>query len=146
LNPGGRIMKIKLSANVLWLAFLWIIVAILNILTVVILCNQISFLVVIAPMIIIVFVLSIFNSLNIFSVYKDFINLTDDSISINYGLILKKKVLYVSDIKGVMYGKNNMIFYMNSGKTRRISLLFISKGDEIALYKFLTEHNINVTI
>jgi hypothetical protein len=137
-------MKIKLSANVLWFAFLWIIVAIMNILIISILCKYISFLVVVAPMILIVFILSIVSCLNIFSVYKDFIRLTDSSISVNYGLILKEKVLNISDIKSVKYSKNNMNFYMNSGKTRRISLSFINKSDEIKLYKFLEEHNVDV--
>jgi hypothetical protein len=139
-------MEIKLSSNVLILALLWIIVAILNIAMIVILRTHISFFAVIGPMIIIVIVLSVFNSINIFNVYKNFLTLTEDAIFVNFGLILKKKALNLSEINYVIYSKNNMNFYMNSGKKRRISLYFMSKGDEMTLYKFLIEHNINVTM
>lgn len=137
-------MKIKMSSTVLVIAFLWIVIAILNIGVILILHANKSFLVVIAPLLVISILLAIFNSINLFKVYKDFITITDANIIINNGLIRKKKALNLSDIKNVKYNRNNMIFYMNDGRKKIISLTYISKGDEITLYKFLSSNSIKI--
>lgn len=144
LNYGGRFMKIKMTSNALIIAFLSVIVIILNIVLILILRSNESFLATISPVIIVIFILSIFNIINLVNVYKDFLTLTDDSIVVNYGLLYKKRIFKLSDIKNVKYNKNNMVFHITNGKIKKISLTFVSKGDEIALYKFLISKSISV--
>lgn len=130
-------MKIRMTSNVLAIAFLWIAVVMFNIASIIILWANRSFIAVLAPMLAITIFLSIFNVINLLSVYKDFLALTDESIVINSGLIGKKKTLKLSDIKSVKYNKNRMVFYMTNGAKKSISLAFISKRDEIAIYNYL---------
>jgi len=99
---------------------------------------------VLAPMLIIIFLLAVFNIINLFMVYKDFLTLTENSIVINYGLISKKKVLNISEIKNVKYHKSIMAFNMINGTRKSISLTFISKGDEIAIYEYLMSKSISI--
>jgi hypothetical protein len=105
-----------------------------------------SFFIVIALPILLSFILSIINSIKFYSIYKDFLTITDDRIVVNYGLKTNKKMISFSEVKSVKYNKNNMIFCMNDGKKRRIWLGFVNKGDEIALYSFLKEHSIRFTM
>jgi hypothetical protein len=135
-----------MTSNVLVIAFLWIVVVMLNIASIIILWANRSFLAVIAPMLAITIFLSIFNAINLLKVYKDFLALTDESIVINSGLIGKKKTLKLSDIKSVKYGKNKMIFYMTNGAKKSISLAFISKRDEIAIYNYLLSKSVNIVL
>ncbi|MBU3146267.1 hypothetical protein [Clostridium sp. CF012] len=80
-----------------------------------------SFLIIVAPIIILTFAGAIVNSINFYMLYKDFLTLKNDSIIENCGLIFKKKVLYLSDIKNAKYNKNSMVFYMMNGRKKRIS-------------------------
>ncbi|MBZ9686785.1 hypothetical protein G9F72_010655 [Clostridium estertheticum] len=137
-------MKIKMSSNILIVAFIWIIVAVMCIVQIMILSKNPSFLIIVAPIIILTFAGAIVNSINFYMLYKDFLTLKKDSIIENCGLIFKKKALNLSDIKNVKYNKNSMIFYMMNGRKKRISLLFISKSDEIVFYNFLTTNSINI--
>ena len=137
-------MKIKMSSNILIVAFIWIIVAVMCIVQIMILSKNPSFLIIVAPIIILTFAGAIVNSINFYMLYKDFLTLKKDSIIENCGLIFKKKVLNLSDIKNVKYYKNSMVFYMMNGRKKRISLLFISKSDEIVFYNFLTTNSINI--
>lgn len=109
-----------------------------------ILSKNLSFLIIVAPLIILTFIGAIVNSITWYMLYKDFLTLTDNSIIQNCGIIFKKKILNLSDIKTVKYNKNNMIFRMNNGNKKRISLSFINKGDEILLYNFLITNSINI--
>ncbi|MCB2298474.1 hypothetical protein [Clostridium tagluense] len=137
-------MKIKMSSTILIVAFIWIIVAVMCIVQIMILSKNPSFLIIVAPIIILTFAGAIVNSINFYMLYKDFLTLKKDNIIENCGLVFKKKVLNLSDIKNVKYNKNSMIFYMMNGRKKRISLLFISKSDEIVLYNFLTTNSINI--
>ncbi|MBW9157297.1 hypothetical protein [Clostridium tagluense] len=137
-------MKIKMSSTILIVAFIWIIVAVMCIVQIMILSKNPSFLIIVAPIIILTFAGAIVNSINFYMLYKDFLTLKKDSIIENCGLVFKKKVLNLSDIKNVKYNKNSMIFYMMNGRKKRISLLFISKSDEIVFYNFLTTNSINI--
>lgn len=137
-------MKIKMSSNILIVSFISIILAIMCIIQIMILSKNLSFLIIVAPLIILTFIGAIVNSITWYMLYKDFLTLTDNSIIQNCGIIFKKKILNLSDIKTVKYNKNNMIFLMNNGNKKRISLSFISKGDEIILYNFLTTNSINI--
>jgi hypothetical protein len=137
------VMKIKATSYVLIMAFMWIGVVALNIGAIKILSSNRQFLIFMAPMFIVIFVSAIFNCVYLYSIYKDFITLTTDSIIVNYGF--KKKVLNLCSINSVQYNKNNMIFYTTDGAKKRISISFISKGDELALYKFLEANLIRIT-
>ncbi|MBU3129546.1 hypothetical protein [Clostridium tagluense] len=137
-------MKIKMSSTILIVALIWIIVAVMCIVQIMILSKNPSFLIIVAPIIILTFAGAIVNSINFYMLYKDFLTLKKDSIIENCGLVFKKKVLNLSDIKNVKYNKNSMIFYMMNGRKKRISLLFISKSDEIVFYNFLTTNSINI--
>ena len=137
-------MKIKMSSNILIVSFISIILAIMCIIQIMMLSKSPSFLIIVAPLIILTFIGSIVNSITWYMLYKDFLTLTDNSIIQNCGIIFKKKILNLSDIKTVKYNKNNMIFLMNNGNKKHISLSFISKGDEIILYNFLTTNSINI--
>lgn len=137
-------MKIKMSSNSLIVSFISIILAIMCIIQIVMFSKNLSFLIIVAPLIILTFIGAIVNSITWYMLYKDFLTLTDSSIIQNCGIIFKKKTLNLSDIKTVKYNKNNMIFRMNNGNKNRISLSSISKGDEILLYNFLTTNSINI--
>lgn len=137
-------MKIKMSSNILIVSFISIILAIMCIIQIMILSKNLSFLIIVAPLIILTFIGAIVNSITWYMLYKDFLTLTDNSIIQNCGIIFKKKILNLSDIKTVKYNKNNMIFRMNNGNKKRISLSFINKGDEILLYNFLITNSINI--
>lgn len=142
-------MKIKMSSNVLIIVFLWIIVAIINLGMIgMILIFGITefFLAVLVSMSSITFVGAVFNSINYFMVYKDFLTLTKGSIIVNVGLVRKKKILNLADIRNIKYNKNRnrIIFYMTDGIKESISLLCITKGDKIMIYEFLTSNSINV--
>jgi hypothetical protein len=92
----------------------------------------------------ITFVGAVFNSINYFMVYKDFLTLAEDSIIVNDGLVRKKKKLNLADIRNIKYNKNRIIFYMTDGIKESISLLWITNGDKIMIYEFLTSNSINV--
>jgi hypothetical protein len=137
-------MKIKMLPSAFIVALLWVVPVILSIFTIIILRENKSFLVVLSPMMIIIIVLSVFNIVNLLSVHNDFVVISQNSITVNYGLTYNKKELLLNDIGKVKYSKNNMIFYMNNGSKRNLSLTFISKGDEMVIYKFLTSNSINI--
>jgi len=137
------VMKIKVTSYVIIMAFMWIGIVALNIGTIKILSNNKQFLAFLPPMFIVIFVSAIFNCVYLYSIYKDFITLTVDSIIVNYGF--KKKILNLCNISSVQYNKNNMIFNMTDETKKRISISFISKGDELALYKFLETNSIRIT-
>lgn len=137
-------MKIKMAPNAYIIALLWIIPVILSIFTIIILRENKSFLIVLSPMMIIIIILSMFNIVNFLNVYNDFVTISQNSISVNYGLVYKKKELLLTDIGEVKYNKNNITFYMINGTKSNLSLMFISKGDEIKIYKFLTSKSVNI--
>ncbi|MDF2547145.1 MAG: hypothetical protein K0R93_2043 [Anaerosolibacter sp.] len=139
-------MKINASANAIIISFVWILAAIINLALLIMVSSIPSFFIVIALPILLSFILSIINSIKFYSIYKDFLTITDDRIVVNYGLKTNKKMISFSEVKSVKYNKNNMIFCMNDGKKRRIWLGFVNKGDEIALYSFLKEHSIRFTM
>lgn len=136
-------MKIKMSSSILIVSFICIIVAIMCIVQFMILFDS---LLIVLPIIILAFAGAIVNSINFYTLYKDFLTLRHDSILENRGLIFKKIVLNLSDIKNVKYNRNSMIFYMTNGNKRHISLLYISKSDELVLYNFLTINSISIVV
>lgn len=136
-------MKIKAHLFVLIMAVVSIGILGVNIGIIKILSNNKQFLTHLTPFFIIIIAGVIFNFVYLIRIYKDFITLTGNSIIINYGF--KKKVLSLSNIRSVHYNKNNMLFYMTDGTKSRISMSFINKGDEIALYKFLETNSIRIT-
>ena len=62
------LMKIKMSSNILIVAFIWIIVAIMCIIQIMILSKNPSFLIIVAPLIILTFVGAIVNSITFYIV------------------------------------------------------------------------------
>ncbi len=136
------VMKIRVTLYIRIMVFMWIGIIALNIGTIKILSANKQFLAFLVPGFIVIFVSAIFNCVYLYSIYKDFITLTVDSIIVNYGF--KKKILNLCNISSVQYNKNNMIFYMTDETKKRISISFISKGDELALYKFLETNSIRI--
>ncbi|MEG0775323.1 hypothetical protein [Clostridium sp.] len=139
-------MKIKMLPTAFIVALLWIVQVILNIFAIIILRENKSFLIVLSPMIIILIVLSVFNIVNFLNIYNDFVTISQNSIIVNYGLVYKKKELLLTDICKVKYSRSNITFYMSNGTKRNLSLTFISKGDEMEIYKFLTSNSINIVM
>lgn len=80
-------------------------------------------------LIILIFVLSSFNLINLICKYREYVVIDDGNVTINYGLIFKRKHFKLSDVDKVKYSRYNIAFYLKNGEKRNVDLYYISKRD-----------------
>lgn len=131
-------MEIKRMKSLLVIVWLWILVALINLITISLMFPSIFMFLPIT-----VEFFAILDAVIYYRLYKEPIIIQDNKISFYGGWLLGRKEYVLSEVTSVKYTKNVMVFYI-AGAKRALDLGFICKEDEIYIYQYLKDNNISI--
>ncbi len=135
-------MQLNFKKSALYSICLWAVIAVFSIVFILTLfVNKVAILTLLGMTVVFLAVisLSVFNFLNLISLYKQYVTIFNDIVTVNKGIILKIKSFPLSQISSVKYTRYNIIFKLNDEKPVKIDLYYVSTKERNRFVEYLSD-------
>ena len=135
-------MELKLKASAISTICLWGVIGLISIGFLISLFGSILSILTLFTMIIVLILVTaicVYNVVNLSSLYKQYVTISDGVVLINKGLIFKTTSFPLSQVSSVRYTRFNIIFMFSDKKPVKVDLYYIKTKESSAFVQYLSD-------